>query len=686
MKTARKFAKVSTLLVALAMLVQLGCGILPATAAEDATLTQITDAIMDMDTWASMEGKIAQDGDPVTVELINQSETDKAVKMTLGTPTTGGANVGLLPETTDWSGSVGLQMYMENPSDTAVMAVSPRFFGNNAAGQTDFWVMGHELPYYLISGETVTAAACTYGFVMLPAGFAGYVRMPYTSFSGAWYGSQPADLNLAAGGLVYASFDTNGYTGLSVIIDDVSVIKPLKAANVEDFHAWFDTATVVADANMGAALVNNGVHGQSLKISIDAAGTDNFAAFNPVNLNWSGKAVLQLYVKNLSDSVLPFSPRFFASNGNQTDLWLLSNDTSLRLIQGETVTESPATYGFVWLPENFEGYVQIPFSGFTGGWYGSANATLDLSAIGGVYFFYDAREASGFVGKAMLVDEFNLVDALADVTPEPTEPDPTEPDPTEPDPTEPDPTEPEPTEPKPTIPTKPLDSFTQIENFNAWTDTGSVVYSDDPVAAELYDRGDGNNALKITVTGAASGAVNAGTMGFTPANCDWSGKAGLQIYMKNLSSEEMAVSVRFIASNGKDMDMWTAAHEHPMQLISNGEVIDTSVFYTFVMLPANFEGYVRIPFEAYTGGWYGSANSTLDLSSVTSIYFIYDTNPAGAYIGKSMIVDDIALVDSMDEPAPPTGDNMPLALLSVLAVLSAAAFVLTVTAKKRTCV
>lgn len=619
MNARPKFARVCTWFLALALLVQLVCPVIPAVSAETATVTQSTDVIMGFDDWTSLDGHLTQDGDPVTVELISELGSDKAVKMTTGTPASGSANVGLVPDVTNWSGGVGLQMYVKNPSDTAVMAFSPRFFCYNTAGQQDFMLMSHGTPYSLVSGETVTAATSTYGFVMLPAGFEGYVRMPFTSFSGGWYGTQPANLNLANAGLVYATFNTSGYSGMSVIIDDISVIKPVRMANVEDFHTWFTNA-VTSDSVIATELVNNGSHGMSLKMSVDQANANPiFAAFAPAVKNWSGKGAMQLYVKNLTAGQLPFQPRFFASNGSDPELWQVAADTPLRFVQNGKVTEGTATYGYVWLPEGFEGYVQIPFSGFVGGWYGSTNDLLDLATAGNIYFFFDASEGAGHVGKSMLVDELNLLNALSDVTPESTDP---------------------------------ADPNT-VENFNAWSDTSKLVYSGDPLSAELITESAGDNALQITVTGATSDAVNAGTTGFTPSNTNWSGKGGLQLYMENPSSSQLAVSIRFDASNGTQTDRWVAGHGTPVKLISNGGVVtDATIAYGFVILPANFKGQVRIPFSSYTGGWYGSGNETLDLSTVPAMYFIYDTNPAGSYVGKSMVVDDISLIDSLNEGIP----------------------------------
>ena len=656
MNTKRKLARACVWMIALALFVQLLAPSLITASAETVTVTQSTDVIQDFDAMDTLVNgsNYVQDGDPVVVELISESETDKAIKMTVGEGS-GNGNVGFVPSTTDWSNGVGLQMYVKNLSDTAQMVISPRFFCNNNSGATDFWVLNEGQPYVLVSGETVTTSNVAYGVVFLPAGFEGYVRIPFTSFAGGWYGSTPDTMDLAAAGLVYTTFVNNGYSGMSIVMDEISVIKPAQSPVVENFHQWF-TPAVAAEPQIGAEMVNNGIHGMSLKISIVSAGTANNLGWTPAVTNWSGSGALQLYVKNLSDSALPFSLRFFANNDvGQTDLWLLdpASAVSIRLIQNDQVSEATANYGFVFVPANFEGYIQIPFSSFVGGWYGSANSTLDLSLVTAMYFFYDTSEAAGYVGKSMLVDDFSLLTALSDVTPEPSE-DPTEgQDPTEgEDPTEgQDPTE---DDKKEEIPTKPLKDFTAVEKFDAWTDLSKVVYDGDPLTVELIADSASDHALKLTVTGAASGSSNSG-MGFTPTNTDWSGKGGLQLYMKNLSNEELAVSVRFIASNGTALDMWMANHEHPITLISGKEVTDSAIFYSFVMLPANFEGYVRIPFEAYAGAWYGSANSTLDLSSITAMYMIYDTNPASTYIGKSMMLDEIALIDSMNDPIPGKG-------------------------------
>ena len=88
---------------------------------------------------------------------------------------------------------------------------------------------------------------------------------------------------------------------------------------------------------------------------------------------------------------------------------------------------------------------------------------------------------------------------------------------------------------------------------------------------------------------------------------------------------------------------------------SPSTVTDSTTPYSFVFLPANFKGYVRIPFSGFTGAWHGSKASKMKLDTVTSIYFAFDTNPKGKYIGKTLVLDTISLIKSMDEPVP--GDN-----------------------------
>lgn len=619
MNARSNLSRACTWLIALALLVQLVCPLIPAASAEAATVTQSTNVVMNFDNWLSLDGRLTQDGDPVAVELIDQT-----VKMTVGTPAAGGANVGLVPDVTDWSGGVGLQMYVKNLSDTAVMAISPRFFCYNNANQQDFMLLQNGAPYSLASGETVTSAASSYGFVMLPAGFEGYVRMPFTSFGGAWYGTQSANLNLAGAGLVYTSFDTVNFGG-AVIIDDISVIKANQMANVEDFHTWFANQAG-ADSNIGVSLVNNGSHGMSLKLSILSAVGLNFANLNTTVNNWSGKGALQLYVKNLSGSQMAFQPRFFASNGTATDLWYPVADTPVRYVQNNQVTAGTATYGYVWVPADFEGYIQIPFSGYVGAWYPeSVNSALNLSVISGTYFFFDTAGVAAAPGMSMLVDEIGLLNGLSEVTPEPGEPESEDPN--------------------------------IVESFNTWTDTSKIAHAGDPLSWELVNESKYDNALKITVTGAISGATNVATAGFTPSKTDWNGKAGLEFYMENLSNGNLAVSIRFDASNGAKTDRWMVGHGTPVKLISDsGVVTDTAIVYGFVMLPANFKGQIRIPFSSFTGGWYGSANDTLNLSVISGLYFVYDTNPAGSYLGKSMIVDDIKLIDSLDDGIPTVED------------------------------
>lgn len=97
-----RIVRAGTLVLAFALILQLILPALPAISAESATQTQSTNMLMRFDNWTSLSGKLAQDGDPVTVELISRSGSNNAVKMTVGTPSAGVANVGLVPDSSDW--------------------------------------------------------------------------------------------------------------------------------------------------------------------------------------------------------------------------------------------------------------------------------------------------------------------------------------------------------------------------------------------------------------------------------------------------------------------------------------------------------------------------------------------------------------------------------------------------------
>jgi len=318
--------------------------------------------------------------------------------------------------------------------------------------------------------------------------------------------------------------------------------------------------------------------------------------------------------------------------------------TAIKLISGTTVTDSTTPYSFVFLPANFKGYVRIPFSGFTGAWYGSRTGKMQLDTVTSIYFAFDTNPKGKYIGKTLVLDTISLIKSMDEPVPGDNK--------------------------EPKVPntaggveykevdaskfgTASSNTFTKIESFNAWGDLSRMVYSGDPVETELTELGEMGKALQINITGAKSDPLNSATTGFTPENLDWSSGGGLQIYMVNKSNKQLPVSIRFIASNGKDMDIWLADHGTPVRLITkDNKVYDTTSFYSFVFLPANFEGYVRVPFSAFSGAWYGSKNASLDLTQTTSIYFSFDTNPKNPYLGLSLVIDEIRLCKSLDDPLP----------------------------------
>ena len=627
-----------------------------------------SNVILNFDSWTDTSA-VAQDQDPVAYELVDQGGGDKALKMTTGSSagTIGTGNVGMAPATTDWSGSMGLSVYMENLSADAPLAVRLMFFANNTTGQTDLWSLAHDAAYSMVSGETVTPAKTTYGFVVLPAGFKGTVNVPFAAFAGQWYGSQAAAMNTAAGGLIYCTFDTVNYLGMSLLVDDISLMKAPAAPVVEDFSTWVDTSRAVAEGGISYTLTNTVRQGNALKLTLpetSSADSGNIG-FSPVVLDWSGKGGLQLYMKNLSDAPLAVSVRFIAKNETQPELWSMAAQTaSIRLIQGDTVTESNTTSGVVTLPANFDGYVQLPFAEFTGGWYGSQNSQLDLATVTAMYLFYDTRADEGYLGKSMLLDEISLISALSDVTPvNPGTSSDAGSDSNASSAAPPDTG----SEASGAVSSAPALIEKTVENFDGMADTSAIQADQDPISYDLIADAKGGKALKLSVVGTQTNPVGVGNVGFTPTLTDWSAGKGLKMYLKNLSNDNLAVRIMFI--DGTKGDLWTAAHQTPVTFTSmDGKETAGELVYGFVLMPANFEGYVSIPFSAFSGSWHGTANKDLDLSNISAMYASFDTSAAAGYCGKSMVLDEISLYGV---EVPKTGEELPLGLIAVLLVSAA---------------
>lgn len=207
---------------------------------------------------------------------------------------------------------------------------------------------------------------------------------------------------------------------------------------------------------------------------------------------------------------------------------------------------------------------------------------------------------------------------------------------------------------------------TALQDFEGWSDaSGLTAAGGDPITGALVTEGTHGKALKLTVTGKDEAPQGNGLVQLPLLSADFSAGEGLTAWVKNLSdTAPIAVCTTFFA-NGEDpqgtvkTDMWAATHGSAITLVSSsGEETESNIVYGFVILPAGFEGYIKLPLNIFAGGWYGCTGP--DLSQIGGFFFQFDTN---GYRGLSMLFDDLALYTTPD-PTPTTTVEVPTATVT----------------------
>ena len=616
------------------------------------------DVIEDFNLWTDTASRlISKNGDPLTITLDTSME---GCYQSLRCEITGAekdavgiGNAGFVPSKTDWTGGQGLQISVRNLSDQE-LALRPLF---QEAASGELWVPKNAQSYYLKNAsEEPISSSVIYQCIPVPAHFDGVIQIPFSSFDATVEGLiDDGVLQTNNIGQLLMEFDTVNGKGCSMLLDDILLINeffevetpvPPTGDIVEDFDWWTNVESHAASRFGDPVAISLQKSGENQALKFDVTGAEDNPVgvgnigFVPSRTDWSGAKGIQFAVKNpgASDVVM----RFIFQEADSGELWVPKSQANYVLQnKDEEPIGAEISYQSLVIPSGFDGIVQLPFEAFAA----TVEGLIDdkVQQLGHIVQFVIEFDTISDKGKSLIIDDIALARSILELD-QPV---------------------------KPTGPALPL-----LENFNNWTaeDLSSrlTLWAEgNLVTTALTKEGDGGSqALKFTV-GNPMGE-NPGVVILNGTSGDWSGYAGIKMYVKNPSDKEMAF--RFQIEEGKGtMERFAVASNKIVVLTDrNGIVRRTATMYDSIILPARFEGMLEIPFNAFKTVWWDEkGDGELDLSSMGSLYFEFD---CANFAGQSLVIDTIALFRSLGEvddlPPVDTGVTVYYVLPAILVFLS----------------
>ncbi len=628
------------------------------------------EVIEDFNLWTDTASRlISKNGDPLTVTLDSSMEGRyQSLRFEItgaDTNPVGIGNTGFVPAKTDWTDGKGFQITVKNLSDKEI-ALRPLF---QEADSGELWVPKNAQPYYLKNvSEEPAGGSIVYQCIPVPAHFEGTIQIPFSSFDATVEGLiDDGVLQLDSIGQLLFEFDTVNGKGCSLLLDDILLINeffevetPVSPTGdmIEDFDWWKNTDSHVASRFGDPVTVSLEKIGEGQRLRLDVTGADSSPVgvgnigFVPSRTDWSGAKGIQFAVKNpgASDVIM----RFIYQEADSGELWVPKSEGIyvLRNKDEDPVGAQIASQSLI-IPSGFEGIVQLPFEAFAA----TVEGLIDdgVQQLGHIAQFVIEFDTISDKGKGLIIDDIALARSILELD-QPVRPD---------------------------GPALPL-----LENFDSWTSEAlssrlTLWAEGSTVDAALTKEGDkGSQALKLTA-GKPAGE-NPGVVILSGTSGNWSGYAGIKMYVKNPSDKEMAFRFQIEEGTGTMERFAVASNKIVVLTDRNGTVRRTATLYDSIILPARFEGLLEIPFNAFKTVWWDeNGDGKLDLSSMGSLYFEFD---CAAFAGQSLVIDTIALFQSLgesgNEPAP-TGVTAYYTLPAILLLLSGGTLIAVRNKKKK---
>jgi len=452
-------------------------------------------------------------------------------------------------------GYEGFSFWVKNPGNSEI-GIFPQFaYGPMPKASCPYEVMA--------DGETeFTEAVATedqYYNIPIPAGFAGTIRIPFSSFNSPVTSFEPILF------ITYGKEDpfTKEYTfyvddiGLYGVAEEEEIIAvaPNNDYEVLDDFEGYDAQAVPSENGYGnyewgnndtsmAFVEYNG--GKALEVG-NAAKSERIDFIKSFKFNPESKGI-SLFVDNKSGMDLAFNPLI-----NYAQAPVVGRDYFVKAEGAEEYTQVTAS-GSIYYPltieAGFKGEIALPFSV-----YGEVT-TLDNI----VFQLWGTTDEY-----TVVFDDFSLFGVVGGMSAS-------------------------------------LDNFDSYANDQAVTDGGYGLYQygSSDSAFELVDDGNGGKALKImNFKGEPSGGQDNLRIDIQKTYNYIDGAKGLSLHVKNPSEKSVVMSM--VINYGYFNQGLTGTHyvkEDGEESFKAGIVSENGYFA--IEIPGNFSGVVRLPFEHYT--------------------------------------------------------------------------------------
>ncbi len=500
------------------------------------------------------------------------------------------------------SGANGLRFYAKNLDPVNTQMFFVQFDDPNG----ERWIAtGKNAVFTNLSGGTFP-----YPCYMLPAGFEGFVYIPFDCFESRNFSATGVD-DFSNSNIGVFILELSPSACTNFIVDEFSLVKNTNpyVLSCSNWPVSMNAQGFVAatDAEMFAAVERRLII--DVQTTSSQTNTEGVVSFPPRISDWSEGRGIVYDISNQAASQVKASYTFTANGIAYT-----ANPNAYARFSSKSGVETMDSAAAV--PANFNGTVTIPFESFNG--YTSAS---NLTNITGTGFVVDGTDAPA----CLIVDNIALIDTAI------------------------------------VLPAPPASNV--IENFNLWTSAGTHIASSygDPIGTSLDTSIAGHyNLMKYDITGTDTNPLGIGNTGFVPYRTDWSGGNGVQLFIKNSNASE--ISLRFIFQEANGNELWVPKSEAPYYL-KNGseEPVQGEIIYQTIRIPANFEGIVQLPFTSFNATVQGlMVDNVQQLGNISQVIMEFDsvTNR-----GKSILIDDIQLINTFLMQEQQTTNNMKLPLI-----------------------
>ena len=325
----------------------------------------------------------------------------------------------------DWSNSKGVQMYVCN---TEAVTVPFRFHFEEAKGTNERWITATGKNVLLCSNSgKKTISTIKYNSIDIPAGFKGYVQIPFDSFDViSWHTTGDKILQLDSVGLVFFEFDCALFSGKSLTFDNLGLV--YNAINVKVQSVFNGDVRIIQDFNnvsdnrelqalipyyVNGGMVTNTLSSKGFKgsngMKVDVGKTnaktgDQFSVLNiPIQeTNWSDYEGVSFWVSNPSQEDLLIEIAFEEKN---LERWQTNFQSRVAMKYTNGVETIKDCMPVLRIPAGFEGEMRIPFVNFKAASWSLSDNKLDLSAITTMFLIADCATNEG---KSYIIDDIGI--------------------------------------------------------------------------------------------------------------------------------------------------------------------------------------------------------------------------------------------------------------------------------------